>query len=140
MAPPAVVKGLLGAFEVGEEEYQKFKQTILDVDPPSVKLHDNIKKQRLKSFSTISTKTYRMKGQHVVLKAEQNLLSQMILVGESRSVNMKDVLVHPLGPLPWVLVNADESLRKTNKDALARELDKKCIFCRSYPNSINLHH
>ena len=46
------------------------------------------------------------------------------LVAESRKVNMRDVLAHPLGPLPWSLANADGSLRKTNKAALARELEK----------------
>ena len=49
--------------------------------------------QRLKTFSTISTKTSRMKRQDVVLKADRNFFSQMILVAESRSVHMKDVLV-----------------------------------------------
>ena len=33
-----------------------------------------------------------MKGQNVVLKADRNLFSEMILVAESISVNMKDVL------------------------------------------------
>ena len=65
-----------------------------------------------------------MKGHNVVLKADRNLFSQMILVAESSSVNMKNVLAHPLGPLPWALANADGSLRKTNKAALARELEK----------------
>ena len=37
---------------------------------------------------------------------------------------MKDVLAHPLGPLPWALANADGPLRKTNKAALAKELEK----------------
>ena len=39
-----------------------------------------------------------MNGQHVVLKADRTLFSHMILVAESRSVDMKDVLAHPLGP------------------------------------------
>ena len=100
LATPAVVKDLLRALEVGEETYQTFKWTRLDDDPPSVKFHDKTAKQRLKTFSTISTKTSRMKGQNVVLKAYRNLFSQMILVAESISVNMKDVLAHKLGPLP----------------------------------------
>ena len=53
--------------------------------------------QRLKTFSTISTKTSRMKSQYVVLKADRNFFSQMILVAEGRSVDMKDVLA-PTGP------------------------------------------
>ena len=46
----------------------------------------------------------------------------MIVIAESRSLSMKDVLVHPLGPLPWSLATPDGSLRKTNKSALARKL------------------
>ena len=97
MAPPAVVNDLLRALEA----YQTFKQTRLDDDPPSVKFHDKMTKQRLKTFSTIGTKTARTKGQNVVLKADRNLFSQMSLVAESRSVNMKDVLAHLLSLLPW---------------------------------------
>ena len=37
---------------------------------------------------------------------------------------MKDDLAHSLGPLPWALSNADGSLRRTNKAALAKELEK----------------
>ena len=137
VAPPAVVKDILRAFEVGEEAYHSFKRTILDDDPPSVKFHDNMTKQRLKTFSTISAKSYRMKGQTVVLKAPRNLFSQMILVAESRGCKHEGC---PLGPLPWALANADWSLRKTNKAAFTRKLEKKRISCRRYPKSINLYH
>ena len=34
------------------------------------------------------------------------------------------MLAHPLGPVSWTLANADGSLRKMNKAALARELEK----------------
>ena len=37
---------------------------------------------------------------------------------------MCDVLSHPLRPVPWALENDDDSLRKTNKAILARELGK----------------
>ena len=57
----------------------------------------------------------------------------MILVAESRSVNMKNTMVHPLGPLPLALANADGSLRKTNKAALARELDKNLSHTETIP-------
>ena len=38
---------------------------------------------------------------------------------------MKDVLKHPLGPLPWALANYDGTPKKTNKAALAKYLEKK---------------
>lgn len=38
---------------------------------------------------------------------------------------MKEVLKHPLGPIPWSLANVDGTLKKTNKAALARKLEAK---------------
>ena len=88
------------------------------------KFYDKLKKQSLKTFANVSAKRQSKTAKDVVLKAERNLFSHMILVAESRQVNMKDVLAHPLGPLPMALANPDGTLRKTNKAALARELEK----------------
>jgi len=57
----------------------------------------------------------------------------MILVAESRKLHMSDVLAHPLGPLPWALANGDGTLRKTNKAALARELEKNVSAAEVIP-------
>ena len=58
------------------------------------------------------------------MQADRNLFGQMILVAENRKLKMSDVLAHPLGPLPWALASSDGSLRKNNKAALARELER----------------
>ena len=47
---------------------------------------------------------------------------------------MKDVLAHPLGPLPWALANTDGTLGKTNKVVLARELEKNVSAAEENPN------
>lgn len=49
----------------------------------------------------------------------------MVLIAQSRNLNMKEVLAYSLGPLPWELASYDGSMRKTNKAALARELLKQ---------------
>lgn len=67
-----------------------------------------------------------MQGQQIILKADRNLFAHMIVIAQSREIPIKEVLAHPLGPLPWSLANSDGSLRKTNKAALARELEKMC--------------
>jgi len=43
------------------------------------------------------------------------------------------VLAHPLRPLLWALANSDGSLRKTNKAALARELEKNVTPAGTIP-------
>ena len=52
----------------------------------------------------------------------------MILIAENQKLQMREVLSHPLEPLPWALSTADGSLRKTNKAALAKELQKSVSF------------
>ena len=49
----------------------------------------------------------------------------MILVASSRKLNLKEVLKHPLGPMPRLLANTDGAPRKTNKAALVRKLEAK---------------
>ena len=48
----------------------------------------------------------------------------MIVIAECRTLQMSEVLAHPLGPLLWALAKLDGSLRKTNKASLAKELQK----------------
>ena len=68
-----------------------------------------------------------------MLKADQKLFGHMVLVASSRNLDMKDVLQHPLGPLPWALANCDGTMRKTNKAALARHLENRVPHADSIP-------
>ena len=122
LAPPDVQRDLMTDHAVGEAAYEEFKAR-LDEDTQE-KFYDKLKKQSLKTFANVIAKRQSKTAKDIVLKADRNLFSHMILVAESRQVNMKDVLAHPLGPLPWALANPDGTLRKTNKAALARELEK----------------
>lgn len=125
VAPPDVAKDLLDAREIGEQAYQAFKHERLETTPPTTQFHDKMTKKKLKTFSEIQKKP-RSKGKdkEVALIADRNLFGHMVLVAQSRELHMSDVLAHPLGPLPWALANGDGSLRKTNKAALARDLEK----------------
>ena len=57
LTPPGVANDLLRAFDMREEAYQTFNRTGLDDDPLSVKFHDKMTKQKLNTFSPMSTKT-----------------------------------------------------------------------------------
>jgi hypothetical protein len=48
----------------------------------------------------------------------------MTLIAQKRSLNMREVLCHSLGPIPWEIANCDGSLKKTNKAALSTQLFK----------------
>ncbi len=64
-------------------------------------------------------------GKEISLKADHRLFGHMVLVALSRKLDIREVLQHPLGPLPWALANGDGTLKKTNKASLARQLEKR---------------
>ena len=80
-----------------------------------MKFHDNMTEQSEDIRQCQHKTALGKKAQEVVLKADRNLFSHMLLVAESRKVNMKDVFAHSLRPLPWALANADRSLRKQTR-------------------------
>ena len=47
---------------------------------------------------------------------------------------MKEVLTHPLGPLPWSLAAPDGCLKQTPKSALAKELQKGLEAVENLPS------
>jgi len=125
VAPPEIANDLLTAHTVGEKAYQEFKISRLGSNPPTEKFHDNMTIKNLKTFTHIKKKPRKQEqAKQVDLKADRNLFGHMILVAQSRNLNISDVLTNPMGPLPWTLVNGDGSLWRTNKAALARELEK----------------
>ena len=56
-----------------------------------------------------------MPGKDVILKADRRLFANMVLVATCRNLDMREVLKHPLGPLPWALSNCGGTLKKTNQ-------------------------
>ena len=58
------------------------------------------------------------------LRADRNLFARMIIIAESRNLQMQNVLKHPLGPLPASLACNNGFPHKTNKAQLGKELEK----------------
>ena len=126
VATTAIAEDLASAYKVGEAAYADFKTTRLESQLPTVKFHDKLKKQKLKTFSVLSKtkKVARNKDTETVLRADRNLFARMIIIAESRNLQMQDVLKHPLGPLYALLACNNDFPRKTNKAQLGKELEK----------------
>ena len=60
----------------------------------------------------------------------------MIVIAEARELSMKEVLAHPLGPLPWSLAAPDGSLKSTTKSALVKELQKDAPAVENLPSGL----
>ena len=130
-APTDVAKDLLTAQEKGEKAYQEFQANRLEMGD---NFFDRLPKMQLKTFDSIKKKnTKKLSNKVVVLKSDNKLFGQMLLVASSRKLDMKVVLQHPLGPLPWSLANCDGTMKKTNKAALARNLETKTFPAEDIP-------
>ena len=70
-----------------------------------------------------------------MLKADKNLFGMMAVISYSRNLDMKEVLSHPLGSIPWSLATADGTLRKTNKAVLSNNLEKESTPSEEIPEN-----
>ena len=112
--------------EIGEHAFQMFVTEWLERNHPSRKFTNPIRKQKLNSFSSM-TKTKRtatVSGRETVLRVNCNLFGTTVLASQSRDLNIKEVLSHPLGPIPWALATPEGLRRTTSKSTLANELIK----------------
>jgi hypothetical protein len=74
----------------------------------------------LKTFS-VKTKVSKA-DKNTILKADRHLFAR--LIAQSRQLNMRDVLRHELGQIPWYIATTDGCLVKTNKAALSSIIEK----------------
>ena len=128
LATEKISNDLLAAEELGEKAYQKFKRERLEVEHGTtghVKFHNPLNRLNLKTFSDVAKKT-EVKGNHknIMIMNDKYLFGRMVLIGQSRNLQMKDVLSHPLGPIPYELASVDGSIRKNCKSSLGKELLK----------------
>ena len=118
-----IASDLMNAYKVGEDAYQDFKTCRLEKDD-GVDFYATMKKQNSKTFSEMYNKKVKCKGKEIVMKADRNLFGHMIVVAQSRKLDMREVLSHPLGPIPWALAKGDGSLAKTDKAILMNEIGR----------------
>ena len=84
-----------------------------------------IKRHAIKSFKDLAkTVKINIKGKEEILRADRSLFARMAVIAQTREMNMREVLSHPLGPLPWSLATINGSLAKTPKSKLVLVLEK----------------
>ena len=100
-----------------------------------MKFLDILPKIKLKSFSILKSKKIVAKDKEIMLKVDKNLFGMMTAISQSRNLDMKKVLSHSLGPIPWSLATSDGTLRKTNKAVLSNNLEKESIPSEEIPTN-----
>ena len=92
---PEIERDLSRACLVGETAYQQFKKGRFKPEKPPVNVHHILTKQKLKTFSDFNkTKDVKKsKGNKRVIRADLNLFARMIIIAESRQLQMQEVLL-----------------------------------------------
>lgn len=112
---------LLAAKEKGTEALTAFVEDRLLSD--SVGFFDPLPKLRLGTFRDTQKTAVSKEGRAVILRSDRNLFARLLVIGQSRQMDLRQLLVHELGPLPWSLALFDGALVKTNKAALPKLLE-----------------
>ncbi|KAG1676876.1 Selenocysteine lyase [Nymphon striatum] len=122
-ATSAITSDLLKARSKGEKAFKIHKERL----ESGSGFFDPIKKQNLQTFTVLQKNVVVNAGtnREMILKADNRVFGNMLLIAKSRKLDMKDVLQYPLGPKPWALANADGTLKKTGKATLGNHLEKE---------------
>ena len=113
---------LLEAKQRGEKAFLEFCEKRLQTN--EVGIYEPIKKMKLKTFKDNATSTVsKTKGREITLKADCDLFARLIVVGTVRKVDLKEMFVYSLGPLPASMAHFDGSLMKTDKAKLMHYLE-----------------
>ena len=119
-----VVTDILTAKEKGYQAFVDFLTKSISGDR-TMKFFDILPKINLKSFIALKPKKIVAKDKEIMLKANKNLFGMMTAISQSRNLDMKGVLSHPLGPIPWSLPTSDRTVSKTNEAVLSNNLEKE---------------
>ena len=121
------------AEQQGKPAYERFVTKRLHEDG-NEKFFERIPRLRLKLFvSMCSRRSVRMKEKEPLLQIHRHLFRKMAMI--AHKLDMKDVLTHPIGPVPWVLAIGEGFFRKTNKASLANELVKLSLPTEDLPST-----
>lgn len=123
---------LLKAEEKGKTALVSFVQDRLTSS--TVGFFETLPRLKLGKFGEVK-KTVNQGGKSFVLRADRNLFARLLVIGQSRQIDLRDLLTHELGPVPWSLATYDGSLAKTNKSALAKLLEDGVEILPNLPNA-----
>ena len=86
-------------------------------------------KLKLKTFQEMAVrkKLASSKQKTVKLKAERNLLGQLLMLCQSHDVCLDKLFTYPLAPVLWCLATADRSMCKANKADLLHALETEGV-------------
>lgn len=111
------------AYELGSNQAAQFieKRLISKTEM----FHATVKQNRLKTFAT--TPKVKVTSQDAKLKSDRGTFARMVIVAQSRKIDMRKTLSFPLSNVSAALASCDsQSIAKTTKSSLLALLEEKC--------------
>ena len=84
-------------------------------------------KLKLVSFRDAQKKSVAARDRNVIIRADRNLFARLLVIGQSRQMDLKDLLTHELGPLPWSLAHPMVHWPKQTKPFFQRNSKIECL-------------
>eukprot|EP00794_Sanderia_malayensis_P001844 gene1844-2077_t len=122
VAKPSVVKDMLAAKELGEAKFKEFVDDKVTPDQPD--LFSTMTRTNLNTFTKkkVSCKISTRNGKVVELKNDSKFISRLLAIGESREIDMKNLMSYSLRKYPSPFATYDGDLVKSPKSKLLNEL------------------
>ena len=119
---PCVVTDMLAAKEIGERKFKEFVDDKVKAEKPDI--FTTIPKTNLKTFTkrNVKSQVKTKKGEIVELRNDAKFISRLLAIGESREVDMKNLMLYSLRKFPHPFATVDGELVKSPKCKLLHEL------------------
>ena len=78
-----------------------------------ISFHDPVPKLKLATFDSMPVSSVKIGGKEVMLKADRDLFARLLVVAQTRDMDLQAVFKCSPGPLPLSLASADGSFCKT---------------------------
>ena len=138
VAPENVSKDLTNACSTGRKAMMSFVEERLCKG--TMPFYNAIHKLKLKTFSSVKVKkqVQNTADRLAAVDADRELFSRILVVANTRNVNLRDVFLHELSSVPYSIAHIDGTLRKVAKSTLLAELEKKIATrsCLPYTESV----
>ena len=135
IATVSVSNDLLKCHEIGEKKFEEFVSQKVKADKPDI--FTPIPKTNLKTFSKKSTgsKTTTKEGKVVELRNDSKFISRLLAIGQSREIDMRNLMRYSLRKYPAPLATSNGDLVKTPKCKLMHELLRRAEFNDASPEN-----
>ena len=122
VALPCVKQDMLAAKQIGEEKFNDFVNLTVRADVPDV--FSASTRVNLKTFTKkeVKSRVSMMNGKVVELRNDARFISRLLAIGESREIDMQNLMHYSLRKFPATFATPDGNLVKSPKCKLLHDV------------------